>query len=281
MDSAWNAPDGKVSGSLRLKITRTKYTNGTFPNRKDSMMSKTVDRTTFPTWMQSLAGFLAKTLASLGAPRVSTPNAQVYSSSSLESLASYDPDGGFLRMSQISLLEMMDAGSPPSCQKWPRSGMMRAGTVYRLPPLTRHIDVIESGLLHTPTATANQDCPSMRGRDKGNWWPTPKAQNANAPAEHGQGGRDLQTEVRMWPTPTHRDFRDSGENTNYKRGAKRFLLAPTVKVSQPQTQGNLNPDWVEVYLMGLPDGWTNLPTSRERKRRRRAAQRGSKPSAMD
>jgi len=33
-------------------------------------------------------------------------------------------------------------------------------------------------------------------------WPTPKCQNANSPAKHGQGGMDLQTKVENWETPT-------------------------------------------------------------------------------
>ena len=51
------------------------------------------------------------------------------------------------------------------------------------------------------------------------FWPTPKAQNANSPGEHGQGGKDLQTTI-------------VGE-------------------------GQLNPDWVE-WLMGWPIFWTSL-----------------------
>jgi hypothetical protein len=47
-------------------------------------------------------------------------------------------------------------------------------------------------------------------KKKVQFWPTPKAQNANSPGIHGQGGMDLQTAVKLWPTPNARDWKDSG-----------------------------------------------------------------------
>jgi len=94
-----------------------------------------------------------------------------------------------------------------------------------------------------------------------------------------------------WPTPTSRDWKDTGENTNYEKVSKKSKLAGRVKVwptpqasdcrdrgnmSLPSIQrrvekgkqlnlgmvvsdqsGALNPTWVE-WLMGYPLGWTSL-----------------------
>lgn len=52
-------------------------------------------------------------------------------------------------------------------------------------------------------------------------WPTPKAQNANAPSIHGQGGLDLQTTAQMagWPTPLENDKRGPQSGPNRTGGA--------------------------------------------------------------
>jgi len=309
-----NERDGKASGLSKSKTTHTKSTNETSLNQKDITMSKTAVNITYPTSMQSLAGFLAKTLASLGAKRVLVPHARVYSTSSHESLGSFDLDTGLWRTSQTSLMELMDSGSLPSSQKWPRSGMMRAGIVFRLPPLTRHTAETESGLLHTPTSTANQDSPSMRSRDKGSWWatprankisgkdredfslslhnqvnqfPTPKAHDAKesySPSQVARNTATLTVVVGMFPTPTATDIRDR-ENMSLpsvqrrQRIGKQIDLSTSVKPDS--TPGFLSADWVEVYLMGLPLGWTSLKNYRAPHKQKKTEPTDLKRSAMD
>jgi hypothetical protein len=56
--------------------------------------------------------------------------------------------------------------------------------------------------------------------------------------------------VRMWPTPTARDHKDSGDNTDYQKIKEKSKLAG-------YAGGSLNPQWVE-WLMGYPAGWTEL-----------------------
>ena len=66
-----------------------------------------------------------------------------------------------------------------------------------------------SGLLHTPTAKANQTAPSMATQGSGNWvsnlWPTPRVSMSKGPSskeiEAGDPKRRLETAVHMWPTP--------------------------------------------------------------------------------
>jgi hypothetical protein len=100
-------------------------------------------------------------------------------------------------------------------------------------------------------------------------WPTPKCQNANSPAIHGQGGMDLQTAVKLYPTPqagatTASPGREWSENgrVQSKDGKHDFgmNLATYVKCSPdapPESSGQLNPVFVE-WLMGFPPGWTDL-----------------------
>jgi DNA (cytosine-5)-methyltransferase 1 len=75
------------------------------------------------------------------------------------------------------------------------------------------------------------------------------------------GGLNLRTAVSKWPTPTARDYKDVGPNTNYKRLAEKKILAGAVVMrEQFPTTGSLNPTWVE-WLMGFPSGWTDLEPS--------------------
>jgi hypothetical protein len=64
------------------------------------------------------------------------------------SFAKLDPRGQFWKTSQAYLTGelMMFSGT------WPRSGMTRNGTAYRLPPSVPSISVIGSSLLPTPQA---------------------------------------------------------------------------------------------------------------------------------
>jgi hypothetical protein len=119
-----------------------------------------------------------------------------------------------------------------------------------LAPLT---DATGSGLLHTPTAKANQASPSMRSRDPGSWFPTPKASDVD------RGGRgDLLQVVRgnpspsghfRWPTPTASEGTGPGHAT---KGGMNLRTA-----IQKATPGSLNPTWVE-WLMNFPLGWTEV-----------------------
>jgi len=90
--------------------------------------------------------------------------------------------------------------------------------------------------------------------------PTPKAQNKNAPAQHGQGGMDLQTAISLLPTPAARDYRgaNSSEHLNKDRGHHDQLPnAIAMADSGTGTGMKLQPEFVE-WMMGFPPGWTEL-----------------------
>jgi hypothetical protein len=70
-------------------------------------------------------------------------------SSTRDSFASFDLDTQSWRTYQTCLLETGDLGLEPFSGTWPRSGMMRNGIAYQLPPLV--LNTTEIGSLPFPT----------------------------------------------------------------------------------------------------------------------------------
>lgn len=210
------------------------------------------------------------------------------------SLAKSDLNGAYWRMSQ-ACLPGMDTSEKYS-GAWPKSGILAGGAVYQLPPLERRIKGKGYGLWRTPNAWCGRRGPkskelyeeclrtgkhavNLEDQVKHLWptpaaqsrgvagsgnsaklemmlYPTPKRQNANSPGLHGQGGMDLQTFVAVeYPIPTKRDYKDTGNSiangTVPVNGLLGRAVCPTKK------NGSLNPGFVE-YLMGYPEGWTDL-----------------------
>jgi hypothetical protein len=223
--------------------------------------------------------------------------------------ARYDRDSSSWR----TYPDSEDEDSTPYSATLPRSGMTRNGIAYQLPPLARPTDGIGSGLWPTPNASVAQDgegpatwlarrerlkVTANNGNGAGmpltiavQLWATPTAhprthtprqvdhgiqlanQVAQWPAPTVKGGYNrkglseksgdgLDTAVKQWPTPTHRDWK-SGINHSCWDNAR--PLSETVG-------GLLNPPWVEK-LMGLPEGWTELPPGKEIHPARRQANR--------
>lgn len=137
--------------------------------------------------------------------------------------------------------------------------------LFQLVPLTLHIDETESGLLHTPTAKANQMAPSMNS----GWWRTPSASEGETEAlQRGETKRisghriqmRLSDQVKMWPTPRASSAMNANVETNLKRMEKvgyETKLEQAVSTPEVLLTGSLNPAWVE-WLMGFPIGHTDL-----------------------
>jgi len=81
-------------------------------------------------------------------------------------------------------------------------------------------------------------------------WPTPHANCHIGAGEHGVGGMNLQTAVRLLPTPSAGDYKGSS-----KDGQRRGQLTDPAMGVIPAS-GRLNPRFVE-WLMNWPLGWTN------------------------
>ena len=180
-------------------------------------------------------------------------------------LAKYNPDMQSWRTSQTSLVATEEDGLEPYSEPWPRSGTMRSGTAYQLPPLVLITKGTESGLLPTPTAQDNNQvrgtskATGKRGTTLGGYarkFPTPTASKYGTQKGKSKGASvrpSLETMARqnLWPTPCAGDSRGAGPNQNT------VTLGRQVK---RQHGGQLNPTWVE-WLMGYPAGWTELSPS--------------------
>jgi hypothetical protein len=203
----------------------------------------------------SAADSLAKTSASQERELVLQARGAVSGANTRDSLANYDHVTSSWRTSQLCLVEGLEKFS----ETWPRSGMTRNGTAYRLPTLAPLTDETEFGS-----------------------WPTPTAQNAKhtglSPSEADRvrrGIAGLHSMVHVWPTPTTRDWKDGSAKACANVPVNGLLGRAVHQFSTPRTTprtareydgtsplgiGGLNPAWVE-WLMGFPLGWTVLRPS--------------------
>jgi hypothetical protein len=101
-------------------------------------------------------------------------------------------------------------------------------------------------------------------RDVMEMYPTPRASAAMTEdmetiAKRNKYNSKLEEKIAMdmYPTPTARDWKDTGINSNYKRMAEKSILSGTVMMKQKKVGGKLNPEFVE-FLMGYPLNWTKI-----------------------
>ena len=149
--------------------------------------------------------------------------------------ANYDRESLCWRTWQRCLLE----GWTEFSGRWPRSGLMRNGIAYRLPPLVPRISGTERLYWVTPTA--------VEGR------------RGSKPGRPHDTGYPLAQQVLMphrWPTPTARDWK-AGHKLNQEQQEKQRTPNGHGCQLNDLVGGSLNPQWVE-WLMGFPDGWTDL-----------------------
>jgi hypothetical protein len=106
--------------------------------------------------MSFVAGSPAKTSASQERVQELKALARDYGASTPELLAKYDPATSSWRTSQLCL----DGGLTEFSETWPRSGLMRNGIAYQLPPLVRLTDETGSGSWPTPVSRMWKDCGS-------------------------------------------------------------------------------------------------------------------------
>ena len=191
-------------------------------------------------------------------------NAAAYGRIMPDLLASFDHATSSWKTSQRCLVEDLAMFS----EAWPRSGMMRSGTAYRLPPLAPLTDATEFGLWPTPNARQKgggeyQDPAKIlarwsQGRQRNlseavRLWPTPRANDAEK-----RGAFDvtnprngLPAAAKMFPTPCARDYRSPGRSRLDRTGSKAVESLPQI------VGGQLNPLWV-AWLMGFPIEWASF-----------------------
>ena len=229
----------------------------------------------------------ARTSAAQASAPASTASAADYGPSTPELLASYDHATSSWRTSQLCLGGDLDAFS----ETWPRSGLMRNGIAYRLPPLVPLTAATEYGSWPTPVsngsvaritmgaalkeAARKGENNSLATRVEARMWPTPDAMVANdgedldnwlarrarvkAQKKNGNGfGMPLAVAARMWPTPVAIDYKGQGMSRTRRETRPPDNLCSAVLVTNGS--GALNPTWVE-WLMGYPSEWTALDVS--------------------
>src|SRR3990167_713017 len=141
----------------------------------------------------------------------------------------------------------------------PRAGMMRNGTIYLRRPLVPRTSVIESSLWRTPSAQlAGENKEYLASlRDKYGGLPR-KGRRVYNPKDGKHIILTLNRQVKLWPTPTTGDHKDTGDSVSLGRVPVNSLLGRAV--GPTKAGGSLNPTWVE-WLMGFPLGWTDLEDS--------------------
>ena len=103
-------------------------------------------------------GFPCRTSAWPERARASPALSPAYGRSTPELLARYDPATSSWRTSQLCL----DGELSEFSETWPRSGLMRNGTAYLLPPLVRVTDEIDFGSWPTPRTSQHNCKPTQR-----------------------------------------------------------------------------------------------------------------------
>jgi len=141
----------------------------------------------------------------------------------------------------------------------------RAGNPGSRKPGTGGKILAEEAKIHN--GLQDQANPNTTGKNPASW-PTPHANAANGPGHQGRkGGENLQTKVQTWPSPQAKDGSGTGPykceitETGFKvtRKTGQAFGASLKDAASHKAAGKLSANWVE-QLMGLPVGWTQLPT---------------------
>jgi hypothetical protein len=68
--------------------------------------------------------------------------------------------------------------------------------------------------------------------------------------------------TRLLPTPTTRDYKDTGNIGSWKENRERNSLPRTIYKTNTEQIGNLNSEWV-TWLMGYPQGYLDISTENQ------------------
>ena len=200
-------------------------------------------------WISSLAASRAN-LTALPASAEGPPTSVIFGPTSGGSFARWDPASSSWRTFQACLALTEGPCLAAYSGTWPRAGMTRSGTAYRLKPLAPLTGATGFGLLPTPAAHQMGSNETMRKhgttlRRRVLAWPTPTAADVlvlgttpEAIARADGLGQTVHLAQRVrWPTPAAREKGDGD-------------------YADPENGGSLNPTWTE-WLQGWPLGWTD------------------------
>ena len=181
-------------------------------------------------------------------------------------LASYDPNTSSWRTSQRCLVE----GWTRYSETWPRSGLMRSGTAYQLPPLVPLTEGTGFGSWPTPRKNDAEKRGNLANDIRNGlpaaarYWPNPTTRDWKDGSAQSCGGvpiNGLLGRAIHWPTPAGPN--DTGGVVGLGGGAgnrQKLYRMLGYEEGKKMACGSLNPYWVE-WLMGFPIGHTALVPS--------------------
>jgi hypothetical protein len=234
-------------------------------------------------WAWCAEGSHAKTLAPPEKAKELAENDLDCGPKCLGAFARFNPNTSSWKTAQCSLL----GGLIEFSETWPRWGMMRYGECWVLATPERHTNASEFGYLPTIRASdadrggRGDLIQAVRGNPNSHYslFQTPVSDDApdrKAGKINSRGEPKLSAQVKLFPTTTAHDHKDSGLNpSRVNRNsmtlpeAARLIPTPRAFMHKDSTTdrgksnlgeiigGALNPPWVE-WLMGWPIEWTAL-----------------------
>jgi len=199
----------------------------------------------------------------------------------LESLEKSNQSGLLQKMLKALLISTKAWYSDRCLMTWKKKVSKANVLLFQLQASVHGINENESGLLPTPRAQEPGRTREgygralgelMEGKQQIKMYPTPTQDSASERTKkYKQGGTPLTMAVKMFPTPTARDWH-TPMNPNYVHqnnkgwttirkgsGVKYGASVPDVvnKLNQEKLGGKLNPEFVE-FLMGYPMNWTKI-----------------------
>ena len=184
------------------------------------------------------------------------------------------PDGSWEKTSQACFPQIMETSSVEHSLTWPRWGTLLDGVLMEQSMWERGIEETGCSLLPTPRSGKTTD------ENEETWTLRQQSGKVSTPP--------LSLAVKMLPTPQSRDWKDSGDNVDWKKVKNKsklsgYVMFPTPSANEDaagtpqgnmqkmlgncpevrqQGEGSLNPEWV-TWLMGFPPGWLNPMESQE------------------
>ena len=217
----------------------------------------------------------AKIFPSQEKAQESTASGRGSGQSLLGSFAKYDRATCSWKTHQLSLFGGLEEYS----ETWPRAGMMRNTACYRRPMLGPCTSETVSGYSQKEGTWPPPTCNMVSGGPNHN---SPQVIAGNHGINlHGSVIKALSAQVHMRPTPCSRDHHPNEMNPGSKvdlgnavktyptpttmghierKGMRpsRAATGRTTGYLSESVTGQLNPDWVEGFLMGWPYRWSSL-----------------------
>lgn len=252
--SNWQASEAASSLTLRGKPMPVKswlraWTKTTWLQRLfGRMLPPSMGDRFVASWTSSLVGSRAKTSQTRASGLASEGSAAGSGSTTSESSRKFSLDSSSLKTSRLSGHE----DSMSFSLTLPRSGSMRSGALSEQPMLVPHITV--TGCSSWPTATVGDSHGSgSHGYGK---------VSRSTGKSRSEGMTLTDRAVRLWPTTTAHDAKDTGAPTEYQRkspGVQAIGHLLQMRLSGAKSlpkDRTLNPRFAE-WLMGWPIGWTD------------------------